>query len=288
MEGDTEDKPDSEGESAELERVRALLDRAQATASIDDFGILMKEAQDSSITSIPAPELTGLLDELWSLFSQIKLPASGRSTGLDLTASAWLGIAYRQAHAVAVLAKGDLLDTAVANARSAFEHAIYLSLIADGRDYAAVLDALEGKLHKTWRHAIHDLEDVEAVMLPYIENLEAKINVPHDMSWVRSVEHVCNRLRTGDNVYRHYRMLSAFTHAGLGSTIPYLYNAPKSDGRPTAPLPVFDQTILSIAVGSCIWAGWSIDQLFQREMFGPSVAKAAERLGYIPLTRIKD
>jgi hypothetical protein len=34
---------------------------------------------------------------------------------------------------------------------------------------------------------------------------------------------------------------------------------------------------LLVAVDACVWAGWSADAMFGAELFGPVVAKAAER-----------
>jgi hypothetical protein len=180
-----------------------------------------------------------------------------------------------------------MVDAAVANARVAFEHGIYLSLIADARDYEAILDALEDRFVGVWKVLLASLPDAQA-LLTLLADIGAELDVPREMAWVRSVEQVCQKLESGDLVYAHYRLLTGEMHAGVGSAIPYVIPSTDSPGAPNEPASFAAHKALEVAVGACVWAGWSTDALFGVEHFGPVVAKAAKRLGYIRLTRLVD
>lgn len=255
------------------DELRRLLNDAMAVAA--------REAE-----RVPENELLTMLDELWARFDDLVLPPTGRPA-LDMVASAWLASSFRQARAVGVLTRTGMPDAGVPNARVALEHAIYLSLIADARDYEAILDALELRSLNLWSEHFGKIPDAQAV-LPFLAGMVADLDVPKQMAWVQRVEQVCGKLKTGLVVYSAYRGLTSEMHPGPGSAIPYMLPSIGSDRMAKEPVSFVARQALQLAIGACVWAGWSADTLFDVELFGPVVAKAAERLDYIPLTRLVD
>ena len=280
---------DADAGSGEFNRLGAMIADLTSAASLVEAKAVLRQIDIAAIGAVPDAELVELLDELWAHFSTVDLPASPLRPHLDLVASAWLRITYREARAVAALAKADLLDASIANARVAFEHSIYLSLISDARDYLAILDALEHRLVTGWTEALHKISEPEAqLLLPLLSNMDEDLDVPAEMRWVRRFDKICAKLATGDVVYEHYRLLSNALHAGLGSASPYILSSMMGDGRSVVPDLMVARVGLGAAVHACVWAGWSIDELFGVELFADAVAKAANRLECTRLTRIVD
>lgn len=260
-----------------------------SAASIEEAKGVLAQIDAAVTGAVPDAELVELLDELCAHFSTIDLPPSPHRPHVDLVASAWLGITYREARAVATLAKTDLLDASVANARVAFEHSIYLSLISDARDYLTILDALEHRFVAGWTEALNKTSEPEAqLLLPLLSSMDEDLDVPAGMRWVRRVDMICAKLATGEAVYQRYRLLSNDLHAGLGSASPYMLSGMVGNGRSVVPNLVVARAGLDAAVHACVWAGWSIDELFGVELFANAVARAADRLECTRLTRIVD
>ncbi len=213
-------------------------------------------------------ELLSLLDELWHHFGRVTLPPIDDQQ-LSFVASSWLAIVYRQARAVGVLIRQGLTDAGIANARVAFEHAIYPSLMADTRDYQAIFEALEGRSVFIWMLMLKGLPDAPEVFHSLLTEIDNEVDVPPEMAWVRKVEKVCEKLDTGETVYWHYRLLTSQMHPGLASAIPYMLKLPDVPGFDKKPSLLDTRMALSLAVGSCVWAGWSADSIFGAELFGP-------------------
>lgn len=285
--GDT--VPHANAGSDDFNGLEAMIAELTSTTSAEEAKAVLAQIDTALTVAVPDAELVELLDELWAHFSTIDRPPSPHSPHVDFVASAWLGITYREARAVATLAKADLLDASVANARVAFEHAIYLSLISDARDYVAVLDALEHRLVTGWTKALNKTAEPEAqLLLPLLSRMDEDLDVPAEMRWVSRVHMICAKLATGDVVYQRYRLLSNDIHAGLGSASPYILSGMVGNGRSVVPNLVVARAGLDAAVHACVWAGWSIDALFGVELFANAVAKAADRLECTRLTRIVD
>jgi len=59
--------------------------------------------------------------------------------------------------------------------------------------------------------------------------------------------------------------------------------------RPAVPpRPIASVHAMEVAVGSCVFAGWAIDELFDAPLFAPVVNPVAEKFNYVRLTRIED
>ncbi len=241
-----------------------------------------------SVSTVPRPDLLAMIRTLWEHFEATELPPSNHGRHVDVVASAWLASAYRHAKAAAVLIEENLIDAAVANARVAFENAIYLSLISDARDVDTVLDGLELRFLGIWNSVIATspaMRPLESLLVEAADDLKAARKV---RDWVKDVSQVCHRLHSGDVVYAHYRMLSSEMHPGFGSAVPYMVDSFRSGLLGKEPADITGNLALEIAVGACVWAGWATDELFGIEAFGPVVSTPASRLNYTPLRRIAD
>lgn len=275
--------------NGDADRLAMMIADLTSATSLEEAKGVLAQIDTAETGAVSDAELVELLDELWAHFTTVDLPPSPYRQHVDLVASAWLGIIYREARAVATLAKADLLDASVANARVAFEHSIYLSLISDARDYLAILDALEQRFIKIWTESLNKASEPEAQpLLSLLSNMDENLDVPPGMRWVRRIDEVCAKLATGDAVYQCYRLLSNDLHAGLGSASPYMLSGMMGNGRSVVPNLVIARTGLDAAVHACVWAGWAIDELFGVELFSGAVQRAADRLGCTRLKRIAD
>lgn len=186
-------------------------------------------------------------------------------------------------------------DSACANARSAFEHAIYVSVLADVPDVDFVLDRLERHYIEVGREltkgAIPD-EDALSLLADILGKWEASTSdIDASSAWVPRMRRVCDHLDNGDTIYGHYRGLSTLMHAGFGSASGFMVAA-FGAGTPQDPVlthePVVYETnlILWASLGACAWAGWSADKLFGFDHF-TSVCDLLRPQGFEPL-RLKE
>lgn len=277
----TEPDERDHNESHNFQFVRQLGD----VGSLDDAIQLVNRVPSSARAT--DNELMETFERLWEHFEVVELPLVDLAPQVELTASSWLSIVYRQSASTSQLVRTGWSDGAVATARVAFEHAIYLSLIADGRDAIQLLDSLEGKYLTRTKSLVAVLPEGEELTAMWNGMLEDLV-VPKNLHWVRDVEQVTKRLETGDGLYWYYRLLSGELHPGLGSIGPYILRE-MSDRRPAVPpRRIAGVHAMEVAVGACVFAGWAIDEIFGTPLFASVVNPIAQRLDYKELTRLEN
>lgn len=267
--------------------IETILRIAGADLGADpDEMIGLLAGEDESVP--PLEELQRIEAQLWPHFNAWSPTLGGSSQHAQLVASTWVAQTYRQAHAAFLLREAELPESALANARCAVEHGVYLSLLAAVDSVDDVLDPLELE-HAHHTRVVFPTEEGMPEFLPLLMKALTSVAGSRDPD-VAKFEKVCRRLVTGDVVYRHYRMLSNVIHPGFGSASPFFLSAFAAgdfeDAVPVmepAPLGLGDRVGLWLALGACGWAGWSADRLFGTEYFGPLLDATVRALGFIPL-----
>jgi hypothetical protein len=253
------------------------------------------EAHRSAMDELPSVESLHQIEGLlWNAFREASLVLGGPFPHAQLIAWTWLAQAVRHSHAAFHLEASGLADTAAVHARAAVEHGVYLSLLATAEDPNTVLDRLEHEYARTVNLAL-DTSDAD-IQVPGIFALligdlgdTAK---PEGTDWVSHFQQVCGRLRTGGLIYTHYRGLSTQSHPGFGTAAPYIVGGfpGVAKGAPIGlvhdPQVVDVQITLWLSVGASCWAGWSADQIFGVDHFGPVLSQFAPRLGFSRLDRV--
>ena len=237
------------------------------------------------------PELIYLKEvesQLWKHFSAATPTLGERFPHAQRIAWAWVAVAHRQAHAAFLLSDKGFPDATCANARAAVEHGVYLSLLAAVESVDSVLDPLEAKyLHNAERVLAGVEEELPEFLARMVEDIAGPLATSRDRN-IEVFERVCDRLETGNEVYRHYRKLSSDVHAGFGSAAPFFLAAfgdrdPSKPILSNEPVAVHTQASLWLALGGCAWAGWSADRLFEAEYFGPLLDSTVRDMDFLPL-----
>ncbi len=197
-------------------------------------------------------------------------------------------------HSAFVLYQEGLPDTAVANARCAVEHGVYLSLLAGVDSAESIVDPLMRKFLSQITKISEMVPDEQSdIMGELVEKLTIQIPERSNPSGpsVTVFEQVCNRLVTGDIVYLQFRLLSDLIHTGMGIAGPYVIAAAANPG-PTglnlrhSPEFLGARRAIWMAIGGCAWAGWSIDQLFGTDYFGALLETTVRDLHFKPLVLV--
>ncbi len=245
-------------------------------------------SEDASLPTLA--ELEGVESRLWTHFSGSAPTLGGDFPHAQLVAWAWVSVAYRQAHAAFVLYKQGFPDAACANARSAVEHGVYLSLLAAVGSVDSILDPLEGAYLRNAEKIFGGMdEEMPELLSLLLTHLAGSTTLSSD-SKVTVFQQVCERLATGDEVYRCFRMLSNCVHAGFGSAEPFMLSAvagvskdPSEPVLSNEPTDIHTRATLWLALGGCAWAGWSADRLFAAEYFGPLLDSTVRDMDFMPL-----
>lgn len=187
-----------------------------------------------------------------------------------------------------MLEERGLPESGFVNARSALEHGVYLSLLAAHESGDPVLDALEHQYLRSLQLIVANTTEIPGLAADMIDELIAGVNGAQDKG-VTVFQQACERLVAGDQIYRHYRTLSNYSHAGFGSANPFMIasfaigDPSKSLTLTSSPMCPEVRTGLWLAVGACAWAGWSVDKLFATDYFGSVLDTAVRDIGFIPL-----
>jgi hypothetical protein len=234
------------------------------------------------LAQVPFDELLEMDTKLWQILEETEIPKPALGNKLEIVCLSWLAVTFRYSHSSFFLAQNGFRDTSVANSRVALDHAIYLSLLANGdeRDrIASRMEALYLRFLKGFGSdpvsSNPDLDDFFRLASEEFPDLD-----PGQKSWSDIVKQVCDRLVTGDIVYSRYRILSNMMHPGLPSTEPFAYPV-KYDSSPNfswSPIINPANTVGFMAIASCVWAAWSIDHLLEVKYFGDVLNPIAERL----------
>lgn len=232
-------------------------------------------------------EMLNSLDVLWNHFVEFSHPTPVDEMPQIALLSSWLSATFRHAHATSILHGAGFTDTAVANARAAMEHAIYLSYIAATGDYEPVLKEFDDSFRSNWHRMIEGVETGGEAAPDVVHQLLADlppITADPDTRWMRKIEQVCDKFEIGQVVYAHYRLASSLLHPGFGSAAPTLMTAMVSETLPAKEIVDISTSVLPLAVAACVWAGWAADKVFRVDYFGDVVGEIAERAEILPLT----
>jgi hypothetical protein len=271
-------------------RIQRLF-REIADSEGQDFAPILEAAQRDQASFPPTDEMYETQSLLWEAFESCRPELGGTTPHAQLLAWAWVAQTLRQSRSAFRLVAEGYPDSACANARAAFEHGIYVSLLADAPDVDLVLDRLERRYIDVGRALAKGVMPDNATDLALLGDILDKWQSTSDIDpssdWVRWMKGVCDRLIDGDTIYGHYQGLSTLMHCGFGSAEGFLVAA-LSSGSPDEPRlthePLVYETklILWASIGACAWAGWSADKLFGFEHFTP-VCDLLRPQGFVPL-----
>lgn len=280
--GDDEDRADSDVETPrEPERDQApTLDTVRLYSLLDSIA----GYRDGSVIST----LRSIEDGLWKRFHETTPDfGGGIQAGVRFVAWCWVVQAFRQAHAVATLYEGGMADSSPANARAAMEHGIYLSVLADHAEPSAVVNVLEHSYLRFFDEIVARDDFPGALRDPLVElRDELPTTQPRRTQWwLAKVKQICDHLTCGEEVYIHYRALSAQVHPGFAATTPVIQGLIRNGRRQELPIELGTVTPMPlwIAIGSAGWAGWSYDRLFDSDHFTDLLAERVHPLGFHPL-----
>jgi hypothetical protein len=261
-----------------------------------ELGLIPDEAVDDyrrSMAELPSLENLRLFEQaIWQSFLDFALESGGEHLGSQLIAWAWLAQAYRHTHAAFQLETLGFLDATAVHARVALEHGVYLSLLTTAENASTILDRLEHEYLRVVKLGLSVTDEVPVILDRIMSDLPGSSAEP-GTEWVSVFKQVCDKLDSGDFIYSYYRALSSSCHPGLGSASPYMMAGFDSAKRLDAPelvhVPLTHdvQLTLWLAIGGCLWAGWSVDRLFGINHFGPILDPIAQALGFHRLVRVE-
>ncbi|MHB8246567.1 MAG: hypothetical protein ACYDGN_14705 [Acidimicrobiales bacterium] len=250
------------------------------------LGELLQEDRDGTPSIV---ELRRFAMRLWRYFLRTGPPAlEGDGSHVRLVAWAWAAQAFRHTRMAFHLERNGFGDGVAAHARSAIEHGVYLSLLAELQDQGAFLDGLEATYRRQGRRiltaAIEEGEKVPPALALFMDALGFD---PGGSSRSEAFEQVCSRLTSGDRVYLHYRYLSSLVHAGFGSAAPFMLRAVSGGLEEPrlahVPLVADLRRQLWPAIGGSCWAAWAVDQLLGSACFSGSLDATARAFDFMPL-----
>lgn len=239
----------------------------------------------------PIEDLVKLEQLAWNQLEATR-PVLRDKDGVALMAWSWMVQAFRHTHAAFILQANGMHDTIPPQVRAAWEHGVYLSVLArveDPDDFVEALghrniDAMDSYLREAG--AVAGAE--EAKFLELVMSAAKAVMDATDAVWARRVQQVCDRLVQGKEIYAYYRVLSDKCHVGFGSAEPGLYAA-FSIGGLQQPQPAHEPhgdlispTLLTWSLGATAWAAWSAEKLIGTPMFGDALKPIGD-LGFFPL-----
>jgi hypothetical protein len=233
--------------------------------------------------------------DLWNTFLSYNPPSGNYGGGYEIIILGWLTTTFHQAHAAFRLGAEGLGEVAVANVRAAMEHAIYLSVLVGSGNVETILKSKSFRHIKGLKSLLVSLDGQTPSTVAELANILESYKSGGDErtapQWVENVKQICDRLNTGSKIYGNYRTLSERMHPGIGSAVyPASFDEPNPGGSssvdPTddANTPnIFVRQTLSLAIGTCAWAGWAADRLFATDHFGPLLAEFADEMDFVPI-----
>lgn len=260
--------------------LRELLDHIQT-------GDIPIEIEDRP--PIEQEELLELAGNLWQIHEAADVSTDSEDRALVPVATAWWHATFRHAEAACRLVQGGLPDVAVPNARSALEHAVHLSALAQCADAGCAqeyLDASEAEFLRT-EHAVmngfeadDDFGRAEGQLMKQLVDGLPTAAAPEGFEWVKHFEQVCKRLHGGHQLlYSSHRLMSGMSHAGFGSATIYFWGL--AEGAPMEPVTRYGETLFTV-IASAVWASQALDHLLGTDT-SSALATVADRLNVTPL-----
>lgn len=243
--------------------------------------VILDALKTDILSGVRYGELAALDSQLWEFFNEVSIPKPKPGENLNILVLSWLAATFRNSHSSFLLSECGFRDTAAANARVALDHSIYLSLLAKGDERERVTARMEA-LYVNYLKSFGNMTATNAIMEEFVQMASEELPKvdPGKKSWSDIVEQVCNRLSSGDIVYSQYRILSNMIHPGLASSEPFVYGVQYDDSSYFRWKPVINPapTVAFMAVASCAWAAWSVDELLGENYFGEVLEPIAIRL----------
>jgi hypothetical protein len=181
------------------------------------------ELQDQIDASFPLTRAIDIEARVWEIFSNYVFQPPLSNVGV--IAIGWTAYVIRQTHLTFNNYDSGLRDSLVPNVRTAFEHAIYASLLAlDSFDLES-LERLDVRTFETWRGYVDGFDfgdDSEPVAFSSLIPEELLPTKRDENKWISIVEQVCDVFEDSESLYRIYRILSSFVHPNFQSAQPYV------------------------------------------------------------------
>lgn len=247
----------------------------------------------SGVTPEKLPRLLSIERKLWRRFQSAKPRLHDDSSEAALiVAWGWVAHTFRQLHAVARLSRSDIPECAMANARAAMEHGIYVSLLVELPQPTDVLDQLSDRFMAHFDRTVSTTDFVPQELLAVLTEVRAEIPTTlaqPTTTWTTKFKQICKRLTTGDMVYQHYGIISSQVHPGFGSAGAAIWDFVFNSGilSPRAASPPLP-TAMWLALGASAWAGWSYDKLFHVDTFTPLMDELVRPEGFLPLSLLPE
>jgi hypothetical protein len=251
---------------------------------VDSVGVLRSDSPDVWSAGDKTMSVSELAEMLEAQIATASGPAEWgfRPEGLrwNLFAAAWRTTIRRQIRAVLELLRVGLLVELLPNARAAIEHAALLRALGDAVE-ASAQDSVRGMLS-----ALERLDDVSG--RSFAELLSAAQGSPvgepsisrKQRAWSGDVKALFERVENGAHLYVLYRWLSASTHAGSGSAMPYLQRVMIEGVVTKEPVNPPLAEVLAALSWSCWTADEVIDQLLQEPALVAEQREAMARYGF--------
>lgn len=241
--------------------------------------------------AVPVDELAKVEARAWEAFNSVEPVVPDRDK-VALLAWCWTALTFRHVHAAFQLVANGFHESAYLQVRAAWEHGVYLALLAGIENRSSVFDQLAWSDIKRSELAMKEMrlsgEDKGWEFAELMLSATRSIFPDVDGDWATVFRQVCDKLAQGDEIYAFYRFLSKRCHTGFGPAelfldaaftdeaafVPQLSHQPKPD-------PMLPQA-LNRALGAAAWAGWASDKIFGSAMFADNLKPIGD-LGYFPL-----
>ena len=234
----------SPDEADELTQARYLIDE----------GLRLQREADARFPLARAVELEG---EIWEAFQEIQfVPPIGN---LELMAIGWTTSVLRQTHLIFANCNSGYQDLLVPNLRVAFEHAIYVSILADKSVDESTLERLDISTFKNWEETLNNSAEIsENEIIKFSSGLLGEVQPQRrrDDDWITKVEKVCQLFDDYELLYRQYRTFSSYVHPNFQSAYPYIFSHVFNREESFSPKPELHpgSFLFSCALENNVWA----------------------------------
>ncbi len=164
------------------------------------------------------------------------------------------------------------------NVRTAFEHAVYVCLVANEAFESSALERLDHRSITNWMTIANaGIDDEPDPFLEFLRSFPEEI-MPlrrKEEDWVTHFEQVCNRFEESEELYLIYRVLSSLVHPGFMTAVPYIepilmrtsdvtdLSSKKSPGT----------MLLTLSFGNCAWTLSALDAVTKADTFSDLISE---------------
>jgi hypothetical protein len=274
---------------------RWLQEAAPELATMTDWIVTGAQADTYPLgeRDVGVDELVEVLQAQIEVFeSHSRLAVAEGGAPAAQLAAAWRAVVYRQVRCVLVLMEAGLGNEALANARTALEHAVLLTVVDEARG-AGTLERLLTDVRAAGEDQadshLHLLDKINTTngtaygeVLASTRRLVVDPARPHrrrDRDWDGSPSALFGRLTGVEAAYSLYRQWSNTTHAGAGSAMPYLVHLATRGSISRVPQPLPLAELLATLVWCCSKADSALDGFLVIPSLGAAQAEVLRRIG---------